>query len=149
MQENIQSIKDELESKMINGLLDYVLNGTLPESNKKSFLVCYGLIMQHGHYNSKAELLFNYYNEIIERAANASYEKIKDLYGLELADSFIAHTERFNTFIYNMSRVFSYLEYYYLKAVELKHKKLVLFSLDIYKSCFYDKLKEKKNLMNY
>ena len=145
MEEDFQSIREKLESKLINKLLDSVLNGEDPtfKSDPEPFLFCYDIVSHYGNKNPYTEKLFNYHNEVIEKGTNSAYEKIKDLSGLELADSFVLFTERINYLILKMLHIFSYIEFYYLKSVRKKYDKLVKFSLDIYKKCFYDKLKEK------
>ena len=146
MEEDFQNIKEQLESKFVNKLLDFVLNGDNNptfRSDPEPFMFCYNIVTHYGNKHSVAEKLFNYHNEVIEKGINSAYEKIKDLSGLELADSFVLFTERINYLILKMFHIFSYIEFYYMKSVGKKYDKLVKFSLEIYKKCFYDKLKEK------
>ena len=138
--EDFQKCKEELKTKMIDGLLNYVKDGIVPENKSAVFIECYNMVLNLGNKDDSCKELLKYHNEVIEQATNESYEKIKDLSGDEFIDSFITYTERLNCLILKMTKIFSYLNRYCLrfKKGELSH-----FSMDIYKKSFFDKLKDK------
>ena len=150
-EKSIDSYKKELEDRMINDLFTYLREGTAPTKPKDldNNMICHNIIYNLTNDN-KGNILLEYHNEIITKAVTECYEKIKDLTDSEFLDSFILYTERLNCFIFVMSRIFIYLSTNYLKAAEdannvriFKQDNICEFSMDIYKTNFYDKLKEK------
>ena len=139
----------ELEGKMINGLLQYVREGTLPKSNPTSFMDCYNIIY---NYTDKqiGEYILDYHNNIIKKALTECYNKLINLPGLDFIDSFISCTDKLNTLIFNMSRIFLYISNNHLKSQEEKDNRrkyeqedISEFSMDIYKKSFFNQLKPK------
>ena len=141
--------KIELENIMIKGLLQYVREGTMPQSKQSSFMDCYNIIYtwtdkQIGDY------ILEYHNNIIKKAASECYEKLKDLPGLDFIDSFISFTDRINTLIYHMSKIFQYISSNHLRGQDDKDSTRVFkeddvseFSMEIYKKEFFNKLQNK------
>ena len=139
--EDFQIGKEKLKTKIIDGLLNYVRNGGTFHYNSSIFLENYSFIQDFGNKDDYAKELLNLHNETIEQATTESYEKIKDLSGDELIDAFITYTERLNFVVLMLSKIFSYLSFYYIKFI--KSKDLGEICLDIYKKNFFDKLQDK------
>ena len=144
-----QPFKQQILDKLINGLLKYVREDEMPKSNPTSFMDCYNIIYNYTDKNI-GEYLLNFHNEIIQNASIECYEKIKNLPGADFIDYFISCTDKLNTLIFNMSRIFQYISNNYLKSTESKDNKRVYeqehiseFSMDIYKKYFFDKLEAK------
>ena len=97
-----------LEEKMINGLLNYVREGKLPKGGNSIFMDCYNIIY---NYTDKqiGDFILEYHNAIVKKACTECYEKLKSLQGLDFIDSFISYTDRLNTLIFNLSRMFLYI----------------------------------------
>ena len=141
--------KEELESKMINGLLQYVREGKMPQSDKNYFMDCFNIIYE---YTDKyiGDYILEYHNNIIKQAASECYERLKNLTGLDFIDSFISFTDRLNTFIYQMARIFQYISHYHLRGYDDKDNSRAYaeddvseFSMRIYINEFFDKLQDK------
>ena len=138
-----------LEEKMINGLLNYVREGKLPKGGNSIFMDCYNIIY---NYTDKqiGDFILDYHNDIVKKACTECYEKLKSLQGLDFIDSFISYTDRLNTLIFNLSRMFLYISSNHLKAQEEKDNKrkydqedVSEFSMDIFKKEFFNKLESK------
>ena len=147
--EEFQLKQKELESKMINGLLQYVREGTMPQSAPTSFMDCYDIIYRFTDQQIGDDIL-KYHNEKILKAATECYEKSKNLTGLDFIDTFISCTEKLNTLIYHMSRIFQYVSNNHLRGQDekdntrtYKQDDISEFSMDIYKKDFFNKLKTK------
>ena len=141
--------KKILEEKMINGLLNYVRVGELPKSGNHIFMDCYNIIY---NYTDKqiGEHILDYHNEIVTKACEECYEKLKILQGLDFIDSFISYTDKLNTLIFHLSRMFLYISNNHLKAQEEKDNKrkheeddVSEFSMKKYKENFFNKLESK------
>ena len=149
MQKEIEDAKEELKAKMINILLDYVRNGIMSKNEPDNFMTCYNIIYNLVDKEMGDELL-SYHNEMIEQATKECYEKVKNLTDIEFIDAFITYTERLNTMIFNMSRIFLHISNYYLKIVsdldgtkKYEQEDVSEFSMEIYKKYFFDKLQNK------
>jgi hypothetical protein len=138
-----------LEDKMINGLLNYVKEGKLPKGGSSIFMDCYNIIY---NYTDKqiGDYILDYHNSIVEKACDECYDKIKNLPGLDFIDAFISYTDRLNTLIFNLSRMFLYISSNHLKAQEDKDSKrkydeddVSEFSMERYKKHFFNKLEPK------
>ena len=101
--EEIDHIKDEIKNLIINDLLDYVRDGIMSKNTNHSFIQCYNIIMIANDNNCGEELV-KFHNEVIVLATTECYEKIKNLYGIELIDNFVLYTERLNIMIFYMDR---------------------------------------------
>ena len=107
---------------------------------------CYSIIYDYCDKGIGEELL-DYHNEIIKQAVKECYEKIENLKDLEFIELFITYTERLNYMIYQMTRIFQYISTNYLHSQEEENLKrkypqdhISEFSMDIYKTYFFDKL---------
>ena len=147
--EEFQLKQKELESKMINGLLQYVREGTMPQSVPTSFMDCYDIIYKFTDQQIGDDIV-KYHNDKILKAVIECYEKLKNLTGLDFIDTFISCTEKLNTLIYHMSRIFQYVSNNHLRGQDekdntrtYKQDDISEFSMDIYKKDFFNKLKTK------
>ena len=98
------------------------------------------IVSKFANIDDYAQDLLNFHNKRIELIVIECYEKIKNLSGLDFIDSFILYTERLNYFINSMSKIFSFINFYYLKN---KTKDICGLSMDRYKKYFFDKLQIK------
>jgi len=147
--EEFEKSKKEMENIMINSLLLYVKDGTIPKGNNSTHMTCYNTIYNFTDSGYGDELL-NFHNSKIEEAANGCYERIKNLSGFDFIDSFIDCNNKLNSLIFSMSRIFLYISNNHLKGSEDKNNvrkyqedNVSEFSMKIYKENFFDKLKNK------
>ena len=147
--EEYEKSKKEMENIMINSLLLYVKDGTIPKGNNSTHMTCYNTIYNFTDSGYGDELL-NFHNSKIEEAANGCYERIKNLSGFDFIDSFIDCNNKLNSLIFSMSRIFMYTSNNHLKGTDDKNNvrkyqqdDVSEFSMEIYKKNFFDKLKNK------
>ena len=147
--EEFEKSKKEMENIMINSLLLYVKDGTIPKGNNSTHMTCYNTIYNFTDSGYGDELL-NFHNSKIEEAANGCYERIKNLSGFDFIDSFIDCNNKLNSLIFSMSRIFMYTSNNHLKGTDDKNNvrkyqqdDVSEFSMEIYKKNFFDKLKNK------
>ena len=147
--EEFEKSKKEMENIMINSLLLYVKDGTIPKGNNSTHMTCYNTIYNFTDSGYGDELL-NFHNSKIEEAANGCYERIKNLSGFDFIDSFIDCNNKLNSLIFSMSRIFMYTSNNHLKGTDDKNNNrkyqeddVSEFSMKIYKENFFDKLKNK------
>ena len=147
--EEFEKSKKEMENIMINSLLLYVKDGTIPKVKNSTHMTCYNTIYNFTDSGYGDELL-NFHNSKIEEAANGCYERIKNLSGFDFIDSFIDCNNKLNSLIFSMSRIFLYISNNHLKGSEDKNNvrkyqedNVSEFSMKIYKENFFNKLKNK------
>ena len=147
--EEFEKSKKEMENIMINSLLLYVKDGTIPKGNNSTHMTCYNTIYNFTDSGYGDELL-NFHNSKIEEAANGCYERIKNLSGFDFIDSFIDCNNKLNSLIFSMSRIFMYTSNNHLKGTDDKNNNrkyqeddVSEFSMKIYKENFFNKLKNK------
>ena len=147
--EEFEKSKKEMENIMINSLLLYVKDGTIPKGFPSTHMTCYNTIYNFTDSGYGDELL-NFHNSKIEEAANGCYERIKNLSGFDFIDSFIDCNNKLNSLIFSMSRIFMYTSNNHLKGTDDKNNvrkyqqdDVSEFSMEIYKKNFFDKLKNK------
>ena len=147
--EEYEKSKKEMENIMINSLLLYVKDGTIPKGKNSTHMTCYNTIYNFTDSGYGDELL-NFHNSKIEEAANGCYERIKNLSGFDFIDSFIDCNNKLNSLIFSMSRIFMYTSNNHLKGTDDKNNvrkyqqdDVSEFSMKIYKKNFFDKLKNK------
>ena len=139
----------EIEKRVINGLFDFVRNGSNLQSTSKDYMFCYSEIYNLTDYGMGKELI-DYHNKIIEKVSTECYEKINDLINIDFIDSFVLYNGRLNKFFYSMSRIFKYISTNTLMGTDdrynvriYKQDDISEFSMDIYKTYFFDKLQNK------
>ena len=147
--EEFEKSKKEMENIMINSLLLYVKDGTIPKVKNSTHMTCYNTIYNFTDSGYGDELL-NFHNSKIREAANGCYERIKNLSGFDFIDSFIDCNNKLNSLIFSMSRIFMYTSNNHLKGTDDKNNvrkyqqdDVSEFSMEIYKENFFDKLKNK------
>ena len=147
--EEYEKSKKEMENIMINSLLLYVKDGTIPKGNNSTHMTCYNTIYNFTDSGYGDELL-NFHNSKIREAANGCYERIKNLSGFDFIDSFIDCNNKLNSLIFSMSRIFLYTSNNHLKGTDDKNNvrkypqdDVSEFSMKIYKENFFNKLKNK------
>ena len=147
--EEFEKSKKEMENIMINSLLLYVKDGTIPKVKNSTHMTCYNTIYNFTDSGYGDELL-NFHNSKIREAADGCYERIKNLSGFDFIDSFIDCNNKLNSLIFSMSRIFLYTSNNHLKGTDDKNNNrkyqqddVSEFSMEIYKKNFFDKLKNK------
>ena len=147
--EEFEKAKKELNNIMINGLLQYVKDGIIPKDGQQVAMACYNIIYNFTYYGYGEEL-FCFHNEKIKEATIQCYERIKDLSGFDFIDSFIDCTNKLNSLIFSMSRIFLYTSNNHLKGTDDKNNvrkyqedDVSEFSMKIFKKDFFDKLEDK------
>ena len=147
--EEFEKSKKEMENIMINSLLLYVKDGTIPKVKNSTHMTCYNTIYNFTDSGYGDELL-NFHNSKIREAADGCYERIKNLSGFDFIDSFIDCNNKLNSLIFSMSRIFLYISNNHLKGSEDKNNvrkyqedNVSEFSMKIYKENFFNKLKNK------
>jgi len=147
--EEFEKSKKEMENIMINSLLLYVKDGTIPKGNNSTHMTCYNTIYNFTDSGYGDELL-NFHNSKIREAADGCYERIKNLSGFDFIDSFIDCNNKLNSLIFSMSRIFLYTSNNHLKGTDDKNNNrkyqqddVSEFSMEIYKENFFNKLKNK------
>ena len=117
---NKHTIKKQLDNvKMIKGILEFTKNGTFPNNNENTYLEAYATVQNiadSGDYAS--EVLFEYYNQTIQKYIEDCYKNISKETTSQLIDSFIKQTENINFLIYWMWTIFNYLERFYLSGLK-------------------------------
>ena len=149
--EEFEKSKKEMEDLMINGLLLYVKDGTIPQFNNQAedHMKCFNIVYNFTDYGYGDEFL-KFHNDKIKEAVDGCYERIKNLSGFDFIDSFIDCTNKINYLIWQMSRIFMYTSDNHLKGTDdeknvrkYKEDNVCEFSMYIYKQCFFDKLENK------
>ena len=135
--ENFISGKKKLEETFVNKILNYLKDDTsqILDTTLDTHMKCYNFVTSFAMEYTEAEDLYNYHSEILEKSMAICFEKIKDLEGLELIDSFIKCTKKLNLIINTLSKDFSFLNFYYVKFSKIKE--LDENSMDIYKKSFF------------
>jgi hypothetical protein len=144
-----EASKKKMEDLMINGLLQYVKEGTIPKGSNEIHMTCYNIIYNFTDSGYGEELL-NFHNDKIREATNGCYERIRDLSGFDFIDSFIDCTNKLNSLFFSMARIFMYTSNNHLKGTDDKNNvrkyledDVSEFSMQIFKKNFFDKLQDK------
>ena len=138
---NMKEAKKMIKELMIDNILYYLKTGKISGTTKPDdFLNACTIVnnISDEGDNNNHELL-TYHNQIIK---NYIIERENELYcenNQNLLDKFLLHTEHINFLIYWMSLIFGYLDKFYMK-VKIE-KTLAQFSMDLYKSNFFDVFK--------
>ena len=134
---DIKTAKKELEKEMINGILEYLKNGTFPNNNPNSYMSAYTIVQGLADLGDpESEGLFNYHNSKIQGYIQDCYKILSKVSTTQLIDTFIKLTENINILIYWMNRIFTYLDRFYTKA---KSKQTLSFNaIKLYKEHFFD-----------
>ena len=117
--EEFEKSKKEMEDLMINGLLLYVKDGTIPQFNNQAeaHMKCFHIVYNFTDYGYGDEFL-KFHNDKIKEAVDGCYERIKNLSGFDFIDSFIDCTNKINYLIWQMSRIFMYTSDNHLKGTD-------------------------------
>ena len=134
---DINRVINDLEIKIINGILEYLREGTLPDTNPEIYVYAYTEVFNESNKGElQCESFLNYHNnkiqEYIEECSNILKKESKS----QLIDSFIIFTEKINFLIYWMNRIFSYLDRFYTK--DKNKNTLSQNAISLYKKYFFD-----------
>ena len=90
---------------------------------------------------SNSKKMFEYYKQTIESYIIDCKKKLINEGKDNIIDGFLLHTRNIKFFIFQMQRVFCYLDRFYVKVK--KEKSLSETAFDLYKSLFYEEFKDK------
>ena len=126
------------EDEMIKSLLEYVKNGKFPNNHPNAYMNAYTKVQNIADYGDlECKLLFEFYNETIQKSIEDCYKTISKETTSQLIDSFIKQTEKINFLIYWMERIFCFLERFYLRR---KGNTLSKIAINLYKDYFFNPL---------
>ena len=139
VKEAIDKLIKGIEEEILNGILDYLKNGAIPNSNPNSFINAFSKVENIiNNYDEYSNYLLEYHNKVIREFIEYSYDIVSNKSNSELIDSFIENTNKINFLIYWMSRIFNYMEKYHLrKNIE---ETLCQRSIKLYKKYFFDNI---------
>ena len=139
VKEAIDKLIKEIEEEMIKGILDYLKNGVIPNSNPNAFVNAFTKVENIiNNYDEYSNYLLEYHNKVIREFIKYSYDLVANKPNSELIDSFIENTDKINFLIYWMSRIFNYMEKFHLRK-NIKEK-LCQTSIKLYKKYFFDNI---------
>ena len=136
---DINRVINDLEIKIINGILEYLREGTLPDTNPEIYVYAYTEVFNESNKGElQCESFLNYHNnkiqEYIEECSNILKKESKS----QLIDSFIILTEKINFLIYWMNRIFTYLDRYFTSDENKNKNTLSQNAISLYKKYFFD-----------
>ena len=138
--ESFEEQMKEIEKQMVNKIFEYLNNdsflGFKPSEIMKSYTIVQTLADQGA---SKYKQLIDYYCKTIE---NYILECSKKLFSENnnFVEEFFHYTEKINTLIYWMYKIFQYLDRYYTK--DDRRATLSELAMYLYKSLFFEKFKK-------
>ena len=141
--ESIEKGIKKIEEQMVNKIFEYLNNGSSLRNCKGSLINCYTIVQvlsDQGDYYSKQ--LLDYCLKTIEKYI-LECSKILSLENNNFIEEFFHYTEKINTLIYWMYKIFRYLERFYIKAKMGEKTSLSTLSMNLYKSLFFEKFKKK------
>ena len=132
-------IKQLEEEELIKGIFEFTKNGAFPEMSRNAYMNAYTKVQNIADYgDNECKVLFEYYNKAIQECIEDCYKTIGKETTSQLIDSFIKQTEKINIIIYWMSRIFCYLDHFYLPA---KYQNTLSKSaMNLYKDYFFNPL---------
>ena len=139
---DIPQAKKELEKEMLKGIIEYLKYGKVPNNNVNSFMNVYIIVKEVADLGYKARKeLFAYYSKIISNFVDFSFQKITKESNINFIDSFIENTEKINTLINWMYKIFSYIERLHENGKQTLSKN----AMEIYTNKFFIPI-QKKNI---
>ena len=135
---NIREVKDGiiyLEIEIIDKIFEFLKTGKFNISIYNWSNSVVQKLADFGDFYSGE--LFNYYKQIIENYIIECKNNINEEDNVNLIDRFLFHTNNIYFLIYQMNKLFHYLERYYLK----KNKTLSKVAIKLYKSIVFETFK--------
>ena len=133
-----------IETEYVNQIFENIKTGNMNKINKMTYMKVFTRINKEtdrGDFQSRE--LFEYFCQIIENYIIDCKMKLieeSNTNQSKLIDGFLFHTKNINYLIYMMILGFLYLGIYYIP--HRFHKTLFQIAMDLYKSNFYEALKD-------
>ena len=133
-----------IETEYVNQIFENIKTGNMNNINKTTYMEVFTRINSEADKGDfKSRELFEYFCQIIENYIIDCKMKLieeSNTNQSKLIDGFLFHTKNINYLIYMMIKGFLYLGIYYIP--HRFHKTLFQIAMDLYKSNFYEALKD-------
>ena len=133
-----------IETEYVNQIFENIKTGNMNNINKTTYMEVFTRINSEADRGDfKSRELFEYFCQIIENYIIDCKMKLieeSNTNQSKLIDGFLFHTKNINYLIYMMTKGFFYLGRYYTPA--RFHKTLFQIAMNLYKSNFYESLKD-------
>ena len=133
-----------IETEYVNQIFENIKTGNMNNINKTTYMEVFTRINSEADRGDfKSRELFEYFCQIIENYIIDCKMKLieeSNTNQSKLIDGFLFHTKNINYLIYMMILGFLYLGIYYIP--HRFHKTLFQIAMDLYKSNFYEALKD-------
>ena len=134
------SARREIESQMIQNILQYLKNGEFPNNKPNSYMNAYTAVNAFADEGDKqSHDLLSYHNRTIEIYIQDCSKELNKETNSNLIDAFIKYTDKITFLIYWLNRIFCYLDRFYTKAkVKIT---LAKGALNLYDNQFFESIK--------
>ena len=133
-----------IETEYVNQIFENIKTGNMNNINKTTYMEVFTRINSEADKGDfKSRELFEYFCQIIENYIIDCKMKLieeSNTNQSKLIDGFLFHTKNINYLIYMMIKGFLYLGIYYIP--HRFHKTLFQIAMNLYKSNFYESLKD-------
>ena len=124
----------KIDELLQNILIKYLIAGIFPEpAPQDSYLNVYNFVTHYANKDEEAGDLYDYYAKKITLVCQKLAQELTDKPNSEIIDLFIDVANRIDIFISFMTKTFSYVDFYYVKARN-DRKELLNNALEIYKN---------------
>jgi hypothetical protein len=124
----------KIDELLQNILIKYLIAGIFPEpAPQDSYLNVYNFVTHYANKDEEAGDLYDYYAKKITVVCQKLAQELTDKPNSEIIDLFIDVANRIDIFISFMTKTFSYIDFYYVKARN-DRKELLINALDIYRN---------------
>ena len=138
---NFQEVKAEIETNMIQNILEYLKKGVFPNNGSNKYMNAYTAVQSFADEGDKQSSdLMKYHNRTIELYIQDCNSELNKEINSNLIDAFIVHSNNITLLIYWMNRIFCYLDRFYMKAKVRQN--LAKCALNLFKLNFFDNYKE-------
>ena len=138
---NFQEVKAEIETNMIQNILEYLKKGVFPNNGSNKYMNAYTAVQSFADEGDKQSSdLMKYHNRTIELYIQDCNSELNKEINSNLIDAFIVHSNNITLLIYWMNRIFCYLDRFYMKAKVRQN--LAKCALNLFKLNFFENYKE-------
>ena len=136
---DIKKGKKMIQKEIIDNILNYLTKGIFPNNKPESFMNAYTIVSGLCDMGDKqAKELLEYHKQTIQNYIFDCKKILKNQSANTLIDEFLVYTEKINTLIQWMCKIFSYIDMHYNKKEKQTLPKI---SMDLYKSAFFEDFK--------
>ena len=136
---DIKKGKKMIQKEIIDNILNYLTKGIFPNNKPESFMNAYTIVSGLCDMGDKqAKELLEYHKQTIQNYIFDCKKILKNQSANTLIDEFLVYTEKINTLIQWMCKIFSYIDMHYNKKEKQSLPKI---SMDLYKSAFFEDFK--------